>query len=43
MAPTVITGMVVKDIRFPTSLEKHGSDAMVSSVYDTWAGAGQNQ
>ena len=29
MAPTKITGMVVKDIRFPTSLEKHGSDAMV--------------
>lgn len=28
MAPTKIIGMVVKDIRFPTSLEKHGSDAM---------------
>ncbi|KAL4238505.1 Mitochondrial enolase superfamily member 1 [Mactra antiquata] len=26
--PTVITGMTVKDIRFPTSLEKQGSDAM---------------
>ena len=34
MAPTVITGMMVKDIRFPTSLEKHGSDAMVGIHYD---------
>lgn len=25
----VVTGVVSKDIRFPTSLEKHGSDAMV--------------
>ena len=33
MAPTVITGMMVKDIRFPTSLEKHGSDAMVGVLY----------
>ena len=32
MAPTKITGMVVKDIRFPTSLEKHGSDAMVRFI-----------
>ncbi|KAL3869883.1 hypothetical protein ACJMK2_042510 [Sinanodonta woodiana] len=28
MAPTTITELVVKDIRFPTSLEKDGSDAM---------------
>jgi hypothetical protein len=27
--PTKITAMEVKDIRFPTSLEKDGSDAMV--------------
>lgn len=26
---TKVTGYVVKDIRFPTSLEAHGSDAMV--------------
>lgn len=30
MAPKV-TGFSVKDIRFPTSLEGHGSDAMVSA------------
>lgn len=29
--PTTITGMTVKDIRFPTSLEKDGSDAMHSA------------
>lgn len=27
--PTKITDLIVKDIRFPTSLEKDGSDAMV--------------
>lgn len=32
--PTKITDLIVKDIRFPTSLEKDGSDAMVSqSLY----------
>lgn len=30
MTATKITGLVVKDVRFPTSLEKDGSDAMVS-------------
>jgi hypothetical protein len=29
MADAVITGVSVRDIRFPTSLEAHGSDAMV--------------
>lgn len=29
--PAKITEVVVKDIRFPTSLEAHGSDAMVRS------------
>jgi len=27
----VIQELIVKDIRFPTSLEKHGSDAMVNT------------
>ena len=30
MSGTVITSIGVRDIRFPTSLEQHGSDAMVS-------------
>lgn len=30
--PTKITSMTVKDIRFPTSLQKDGSDAMVSEL-----------
>jgi hypothetical protein len=30
--PTKITDLVVKDVRFPTSLEKDGSDAMVSML-----------
>ena len=29
--PTKITDLVVKDVRFPTSLEKDGSDAMHKS------------
>lgn len=29
MAPTKITGCIIKDLRFPTSLEKDGSDAVV--------------
>jgi len=32
MATTTITSMVVEDIRFPTSLEKDGSDAMVGVI-----------
>ena len=40
-APFTITSMEVKDIRFPTSQGKHGSDAMVSlwatlSLLCTW-------
>ena len=27
-----VTNFTVKDVRFPTSLEQHGSDAMVSNV-----------
>ena len=32
MKPTIVTSMLVKDIRFPTSLEEV-SDAMVSLLY----------
>ena len=32
--PTKVTGMEVKDIRFPTSLALDGSDAMV--IYTTY-------
>lgn len=28
-----ITGLEVKDVRFPTSLGHHGSDAMVTKLY----------
>ena len=31
MSGTVITSIGVRDIRFPTSLEQHGSDAMVGA------------
>ena len=33
MADAVITHVTVRDIRFPTSLEAHGSDAMVRSAH----------
>lgn len=33
-APFTITSMEVKDVRFPTSQGKHGSDAMVSFMQD---------
>ena len=31
--PQKIVKLTVKDVRFPTSLEHHGSDAMVSYYY----------
>ena len=33
MSLGIITDISVRDIRFPTSKESHGSDAVVSAVY----------